>query len=92
MTNRGHIACMLVALLILPVAVHAETQDGVTLEILVDWDYGWWSSEIENNYVLQFADDRNMIFQPSLLLIEAEHRAFQKSWFHKHRSTLVLTR
>ena len=62
MTNRGHIACMLVALLILPVAVHAETQDGVNLEILVDWDYGWWSSEIENNYVLQFADDREYEF------------------------------
>ena len=68
MTNRGHIACMLVALLILPVAVHAETQDGVTLEILVDWDYGWWSSEIENNYVLQFADDREYDFSTIVTL------------------------
>ena len=59
MGKNSRVALFLVLIFLLPLASNAETQEGVSLDIVVDWENDWWTGELENNYLLQFSDDRD---------------------------------
>ena len=59
MGRNSRVALFLVLIFLLPLASNAETQEGVSLVIVVDWENDWWTGELENNYLLQFSDDRD---------------------------------
>lgn len=59
MGKNSRVAMFLVLIFLLPLASNAETQEGVSLDIVVDWENDWWTGELENNYLLQFSDDRD---------------------------------